>query len=137
MFVPAEHAAAATDAIAAALGEVVVGNAANPAVTMGPVVNMAQRKSVEEGIRRLAERAGCRTRTIVLRPWMRAASGACVPPTLLKLRNGAEGDIVHEMEVFGPVATVVPYRDKQDAFALAQRGGGSLARRCSAAMLRF
>ena len=50
-----------------------------------------------------------------------------MPPTLLKLRNSADGDIIHEIEVFGPVATVVPYRDKQDAFALAQRGGGSLA----------
>jgi len=34
---------------------------------------------------------------------------------------------VHNLEVFGPVATIVPYRNKQDAFALAQRGGGSLA----------
>ncbi len=57
VLVPAEHAAAATDAIRAALSKVVVGNPANPTVTMGPVVNMAQRKSVEEGIRRLSERA--------------------------------------------------------------------------------
>ena len=35
--------------------------------------------------------------------------------------------LIHEIEVFGPVATVVPYRDKEDAFALARRGGGSLA----------
>ena len=34
--------------------------------------------------------------------------------------------MVNELEVFGPVATVVPYRDKQDAFELARRGGGSL-----------
>ena len=35
--------------------------------------------------------------------------------------------MVHELEIFGPVATVVPYRDKADAFVLARRGGGSLA----------
>jgi len=128
VLVPAEHAAAATDAIAAALSKVVVGNPANPAVTMGPVVNMAQRKSVEEGIRRLAEHAQMAYWHDSLAPLDASGEhGAFVPPTLLKLRNGAEGDIVHEMEVFGPVATVVPYRDKQDAFALAQRGGGSLA----------
>ncbi len=37
------------------------------------------------------------------------------------------GRLIHELEVFGPVATVVPYRDKEEAFALARRGGGSLA----------
>ena len=56
-----------------------------------------------------------------------SAKGAFVPPTLLTLSNGVDGQMVHEMEVFGPVATVVPYRDKADAFALARRGGGSLA----------
>ncbi len=55
VLVPAEHAAAATDAISAALGKVVAGNPANPAVTMGPVVNMEQRKSVEEGIQKLSQ----------------------------------------------------------------------------------
>ena len=57
VLVPAEHAAAATEAIAAALAKVVVGDPANPTVTMGPVVNMAQRKSVEEGIRKLSAQA--------------------------------------------------------------------------------
>ena len=45
--------------------------------------------------------------------------------------------MIHELEVFGPVATVVPYRDKQEAFALARRGGGSLAARYSAPTRRF
>jgi len=127
VLVPAERAAAATDAIAAALSKVVVGNPANPAVTMGPLVNMAQRRSVEEGIRKLREQAQMAYQTESLAPVDASAEqGAFVPPTLLKLNRSA-GDIVHELEVFGPVATVVPYRDKQDAFALARRGGGSLA----------
>src|SRR5271167_4094964 len=127
VLVPAEHAAGATDAIAAALSKVVVGNPANPAVTMGPLVNMAQRRSVEEGIRKLREQAQMAYQTESLAPVDASAEqGAFVPPTLLKLNRSA-GDIVHELEVFGPVATVVPYRDKQDAFALARRGGGSLA----------
>jgi 3,4-dehydroadipyl-CoA semialdehyde dehydrogenase len=42
-------------------------------------------------------------------------------------RKGAGADVIHEVEVFGPVATVIPYRDKAEAFALARRGGGSLA----------
>ncbi len=51
VLVPAEHSAAVTDAIVSALGRVVVGNPEDPTVTMGPVVNMAQRKFVDEGIR--------------------------------------------------------------------------------------
>jgi 3,4-dehydroadipyl-CoA semialdehyde dehydrogenase len=49
-----------------------------------------------------------------------------VAPTLLKLRDTGTATAVHEVEVFGPAATVVPYRDEQDAVALIARGGGSL-----------
>ena len=128
VLVPAEHAAAATDAIAAALAKIVVGDPANASVNMGPVVNMVQRKSVQEGIRKLSAQV-----TIAYSPEpfalvdADAVKGAFVPPTLLKLSNGVDGEMVHELEIFGPVATVVSYRDKADAFAIARRGGGSLA----------
>ncbi len=124
---PAEHAAAAADAIAAALAKIAVGDPANALVNMGPVVNMAQRRSVEEGIRKLSAQA-----KIVYSPEPFAtldadvATGAFVPPTLLKVSDSALGQMVHELEIFGPVATVVPYRDKADAFGVARRGGGSL-----------
>ncbi|HME31597.1 MAG TPA: 3,4-dehydroadipyl-CoA semialdehyde dehydrogenase [Terriglobales bacterium] len=128
VLVPAEHDATATDAIAAALSKVVVGNPANPAVTMGPLVNMAQRKSVEEGIHKLSEQAQKAYGAGSFTPVDASAElGAFVPPTLLKVGNSVDDDIVHELEVFGPVATVVPYHHKRDAFALARRGGGSLA----------
>ncbi len=126
VLVPAEHAGATTDAIAAALAKIVVGDPANASVNMGPVVNMAQRKSVEEGIRKLSAQAKVAYSPEPFAP-VDAAKGAFVPPTLLKLDNHAGGDMVHELEIFGPVATVVPCRDKADAFAVARRGGGSLA----------
>ena len=127
VLVPAEHAAAATDAIAAALEKVVVGDPANASVTMGPVVNMAQRKSAEDGIHKLSTQAPIAYRPGPFAPVDGdAIKGAFFPPTLLRSGN-ADGEIVHELEVFGPVATVVPYRDKANAFALVRRGGGSLA----------
>jgi 3,4-dehydroadipyl-CoA semialdehyde dehydrogenase len=128
VLVPAGHVAVATDAIAAALAKVVVGNPANPAVTMGPVVNMAQRKSVEEGIRKLSPQATIAYRPEHIEPVdADADKGAFVRPTLLQLNTSTDGELVHELEIFGPVATVVPYRDKADGFAVARRGGGSLA----------
>jgi 3,4-dehydroadipyl-CoA semialdehyde dehydrogenase len=33
---------------------------------------------------------------------------------------------VHDTEVFGPVATIIPYGSENEAFALIARGGGSL-----------
>jgi 3,4-dehydroadipyl-CoA semialdehyde dehydrogenase len=128
VLVPAERALAATDAIAAALAKVVVGDPADASVNMGPVVNMAQRKSVEEGIRKLSAQATVAYSREPFSPVDAGADkGAFVPPTLLEVNNSAAGEVVHELEIFGPVATVVPYRDKADAFAVAQRGGGSLA----------
>jgi 3,4-dehydroadipyl-CoA semialdehyde dehydrogenase len=127
VLVPADQAGAATEAIATALRTIVVGDPANPLVTMGPVVNMPQRKTVEEGIRKLKTQADVAYSPDNFAPLDASLEkGAFVPPTLLRARD-SDAEVVHEVEVFGPVATVIPYRDKAEAFALAQRGGGSLA----------
>jgi 3,4-dehydroadipyl-CoA semialdehyde dehydrogenase len=128
VLVPAAKADAAIEAITAALKMVVVGDPANALVSMGPVVNMPQRKSVEEGIRKLRTQSDISYAPENFAPIdADLARGAFVPPTLLKVGNGNDAEVIHEMEVFGPVATVVPYRNKEDAFELARRGGGSLA----------
>jgi 3,4-dehydroadipyl-CoA semialdehyde dehydrogenase len=125
---PREASAAVTEAIADALSKVVVGNPANASVTMGPVVNMAQRKSVEDGIRDLRAQVDVAYSPEKFVPVdADLARGAFVAPTLLSAHRNPEAERVHELEVFGPVATVVPYRDRQHAFELARRGGGSLA----------
>ncbi len=57
VLVPDYHEQAAIDAISAQLKMTVVGDPANALVSMGPVVNMAQRKSIGEGIAQLNTRA--------------------------------------------------------------------------------
>jgi oxepin-CoA hydrolase/3-oxo-5,6-dehydrosuberyl-CoA semialdehyde dehydrogenase len=52
--------------------------------------------------------------------------GAFVPPLLLLSRTPRAARAIHEVEAFGPVATVLPYQDHADAIALARRGDGSL-----------
>ena len=57
------------------------------------------------------------------------AIACCVGPTLLGTRNAAGSDAsdrIHDTEVFGPVATLVPYRDAAHALQLIARGQGSL-----------
>ncbi len=128
VLVPSEVAPAVTEAIAVALSRVVVGDPANSTVTMGPVVNMAQRKSVEDGINSLSQATEVSHWPEKFAPVDASLEkGAFVPPIIFMLGNGRDPETVHQLEVFGPVATVVPYRDKADAFAVARRGGGSLA----------
>lgn len=55
------------------------------------------------------------------------ARGAFVPPLLLLCNAPTRARAVHEVEAFGPVATVLPYDDIAEAIALARRGAGSLA----------
>lgn len=55
-----------------------------------------------------------------------AANGSFFSPTLLMCRNGFSNDAVHDVEAFGPVSTMMPYADIDEALALAARGKGSL-----------
>ncbi len=128
VLVPDYNEQAAIDAISAQLKMVVVGDPSHALVSMGPVVNMTQRKSIGEGIARLNTRADVAYEPENFAPVdADLERGAFVAPTLLRAREKGNDDVIHEVEVFGPVATVVSYRDKEDAFALARRGGGSLA----------
>ena len=54
------------------------------------------------------------------------ANGAFFSPTLVLCRDGARNDAVHDVEAFGPVSTLMPYGDFEEALALAARGRGSL-----------
>ncbi len=47
-------------------------------------------------------------------------------PVLLLCRQGARAKAIHEVEVFGPAATVVGYDGVDEAIDIARKGGGSL-----------
>lgn len=126
ILVPAERAGSVAEALSARLAKTTVGDPRNEATRMGPLVTRAQQQAAFDGIRRLAGEA----KVIAGGPdapkldGIDAAKSAFVAPTLLKLEG--EGRAVHDTEVFGPCATIVPYKDEADAFGLAGRGGGSL-----------
>lgn len=128
VLVPAAQYAAVAEAIAARVSAIVVGNPRNADVKMGPLVSKAQQRAVQDGIARLAREATviCGGNGSFQPVDADAASAAFVPPTLLGCPNPAGAAAVHALEVFGPVATLLPYRDIDDAVELASRGGGSL-----------
>lgn len=96
-------------------------------VTMGALVSTAQRGDVAARTREILADGG----ELVLGDLDRFEAhgadpkvGAFLPPLLL--RAPADADAPHTVEAFGPVSTVIGYRDLDDAVALAARGRGSL-----------
>lgn len=130
VFVPEALYASAAEAISARLARTSVGNPRNESVRMGALVSRAQLNAVREGLAHLQAQAetlhdGAKHPLVDADP----AVACCVGPTLLGTRDTARSDAsdrVHDTEVFGPVATLVPYRDGAHALQLIARGQGSL-----------
>ncbi|HYL01334.1 MAG TPA: phenylacetic acid degradation bifunctional protein PaaZ [Steroidobacteraceae bacterium] len=127
--VPEARAAGVIEALRAALEKVVVGDPRLEQVRMGPVASLGQRREVTEQLAKLKQEAevvaGGSARPQPL--GADAERGAFVAPTLLYCRDAGRARAIHSVEAFGPICTVVPYRDAGEAIALARRGGGSLA----------
>jgi 3,4-dehydroadipyl-CoA semialdehyde dehydrogenase len=97
-------------------------------VKCGPLVNKAQQSAALEGLARLKREA----RVLFgddpsFQPIDADRSVSCfVQPTLLFCEKPLASREVNEVEVFGPVATILPYDSVEEAVEIAQRGSGSL-----------
>jgi len=126
IFVPRALYSAAAQAIGAKLAKTTVGNPRNETVRMGALVSLEQKASVLAGLAQL------KTEATVLydgqsQPLVDAdASCACVAPVLLGTESPATAQVLHAVEVFGPVSTLMPYDSLDEAFAMIRRGEGSL-----------
>jgi len=128
IFVPAGKADAVADALAEKLKGTKVGDPRHADTRMGPLVTRGQQAAAFDGIRRLASEAAivCGGADAPAIDGIDKNKSAFVAPTLLKLEDAGGAQAVHEVEVFGPAATILSYRDEQDAAGLIARGGGSL-----------
>jgi len=128
VLVPRQHFKETGDAIAARLSSMKVGNPRNAEVAVGPVVNKAQQLSCLEGLKQLKEECSVvfggdeRFQPIDADP----QKSSFVQPTLLACKNGVNAKFVHDVEVFGPAATLVAYDSLEDLAVIARRGLGSL-----------
>ncbi|HYI43188.1 MAG TPA: aldehyde dehydrogenase family protein, partial [Sphingomicrobium sp.] len=121
---PAEYIDAAEEALRDRLAAIKVGDPRAEDTRMGALVSTAQREDVREKIAAL-EAAGARI--VAGDPGAEpVAGGAFFAPVLLRSDDPWRNDAVHDLEAFGPVSTIMPYRDIGDAIALANRGKGSL-----------
>jgi len=128
VLVPADLVEAVREELPEEIGRVRVGDPALKEVRMGPVATLDQLKDVQEGIAAL-EAAGARFvsgdggRGDLV--GVEKGKGAFVTPTILQADAGI--DLVHDREVFGPVATILPYDgDPVTAVEIVSRGKGSL-----------
>jgi len=125
--VPAGASDAVLEALRAALGKIVVGDPRLESVRMGPVASLGQRREVLEQLGKLKREARVIHGNDAVNPnGADSDKGAFVAPTLLYCEDVSAAQAIHEVEAFGPVCTVVPYKSSDDAIAIARRGGGSL-----------
>jgi oxepin-CoA hydrolase/3-oxo-5,6-dehydrosuberyl-CoA semialdehyde dehydrogenase len=110
------------------LAAIKVGDPRQKDVRMGPVATRGQLDDVRAGIDRLRQvtesaLGGGSRGTLV---GVAGEKGYFVAPTLLVASRPHEAGAVHEHEVFGPCATLMPHDGAADAAALVRRGDGSL-----------
>lgn len=125
--VPRAHLGAVVEATRARLADVVVGAPGADGVTMGALASRDQRDEVLRAVERLRTHAelvvGDPTDFAVT--GADAERGAFLPPMLLRCDDPSATE-PHDVEAFGPVSTLLPYRDLDGAVTLARRGQGSL-----------
>src|SRR5688500_1150407 len=122
---PAEHLDAVEKALGERLAKTKVGDPRAEDTRMGSLVSVAQRDDVRA---RIAELEAAGARIVAGDPSAEppVKGGAFLPPVLLRTDDPWGTAAVHDVEPFGPVSTIMPYKDLGDAIALANRGRGSL-----------
>ena len=128
IFVPPALVEPTVNALLARLGKIVVGDPRVEGTTMGPLVNASQRDDVASSVRALMKGAELRCGGPDIVPTIAsgdAERGGFFPPTVL-VASDSRAPQIHEVEAFGPVATVIPYTSTDDLVDLVSRGEGSL-----------
>jgi oxepin-CoA hydrolase / 3-oxo-5,6-dehydrosuberyl-CoA semialdehyde dehydrogenase len=126
--VPRKHIDAVASKLRERLSRVLVGDPSIEGVRMGALASKDQQRDVAERVALLAS-----GNEIVFGAadgfapvGEGVANGAFFAPTLLLCRDASRNSAVHDVEAFGPVSTLMPYGDLDEALALAARGKGSL-----------
>jgi len=128
VMVPRQQLKAFGDAVTTRLSSMKVGNPRNPETKVGPVVNKTQQSSCMDGLAKLKEE--CEVLFGGDKDFQPLDAdvnkSTFVQPALLSCKSGLDAKYVHDVEVFGPVATLVAYDSLEDLIAITRHGLGSL-----------
>ena len=110
------------------LSKIKVGDPSVEGVRMGALVSQTQRARVLANLGLLTQSSNIVFGDLAQYDVMGAdkSSGAFMPPILLLNEHPFEGLDCHNIEAFGPVATLMPYESLEKAIELANLGKGSL-----------
>ncbi|GAA2073291.1 phenylacetic acid degradation bifunctional protein PaaZ [Pseudolysinimonas kribbensis] len=124
--VPIDRVDAVVEAVRARLdARVVLGDPRTEGVTLGPLASLAQRDEVRRQVAALQAAGGRIAIGDVGDPVGARAEGAFLAPIVLTF-DDPDASAAHDVEAFGPVASVLGYDGLADAARLVARGGGSL-----------
>ena len=128
IFVPENLIEDVQIALGKALSKVVIGDPKSEKVRMGALASKDQVEEVKSQIEKIGQTASIIYGDPGKVDLVDADSnkGAFLSPILLLEADPHQNTTVHEVEAFGPVSTLMPYKDLDDAIHLAQMGKGSL-----------
>jgi oxepin-CoA hydrolase/3-oxo-5,6-dehydrosuberyl-CoA semialdehyde dehydrogenase len=128
IMVPEELIDEVQSAISARLASTKIGNPSEEGVRMGPLATRLQAERVRSSVEELSK-----SQRIVFGDLdhldiigASAKPEAFFSPILFRNDDPFHQTACHDIEAFGPVATIMPYKDLDDAIELAKMGKGSL-----------
>ena len=128
IFVPENKMEAVQTALKKELEKTVIGDPKNETVRMGSLAGNEQRKEVKEQVQKLLASSqivyGSLDSVAVVDA--DAQLGAFMSPLLLINDSPFTKEASHNIEAFGPVSTLMPYKKMEDAITLSKKGKGSL-----------
>ncbi len=128
IFVPADKMEDVWKAIAGSLSQTTIGSPLNEKVRMGSLAGQSQRAEVKSQVQKLLASSQIVYGSLDSVEVIDADStkGAFMSPVLLLNEKPFSATEVHEVEAFGPVSTIMPYKNMDEAIALSKKGKGSL-----------
>ncbi|MGB1076095.1 MAG: phenylacetic acid degradation bifunctional protein PaaZ [Flavobacteriales bacterium] len=109
------------------LDQTIIGDPRLEQVRMGALVGMEQVKEVKEQSLKISQEAKCIYRRDS-DDWVKSETrdGAFMSPEVYRMDTPHDGQAVHNIEAFGPVCTLMPFDDLDEAIFLSKKGKGSL-----------
>ncbi len=128
IFVPENKIGEMRKSISAALAQTLIGNPMNEKVRMGSLAGQDQRREVKQQVQKLLASSRIIYGSLDSVELVDAdmLKGAFMSPILLQNEKPFDGGGAHDIEAFGPVSTLMPFKDMEEAVQLSKKGRGSL-----------
>ena len=120
LIVPSHSFRDVSEALKENLSNIEIGDPHDTETEMGSLVSESQKREILD----ITEKMSAENELIFRREVPN--DGAFFSPHLYHCETALEGGIVHDIEAFGPVATIMTYEDQKEASKLVKLGGGSL-----------